>query len=87
MNIVAVFNEHEQHSTTDVFAQHCLGLMLVFVSNDVSARHRSRMCKAVIMARQKYAGNGAVQTICEQVISELSKNIKNKEVLNDVIDT
>ena len=84
--VVAVFNEHEQHSTTDVFAQHCLGLMLVYVSNDVSARHRPRMCKVVIMAWQKYAENGAVQTICKQVISELSKNMKNKEMLN-VIDT
>ena len=83
--VVWVFNEHEQHSTTDAYAQHCLGLMVVFVSNDAFAKYRPEMCQAVVMASQKYAGNDVVLTICNQAIKELSKNIQNKDKLHIIV--
>ena len=80
--VVWMFNQHEQHSTTDSYAQHCLRLMVVFVSNDASAGFRPDMCKAVIMAKEKYSGNHLVMTLCNQAIAELNKNDQNKEKLN-----
>ena len=80
-----MFSEHEQHSTTDAYAQHCLELMVVFVSNDASARFRPDMCQAVVMARQKYAGNHVVMTLCEKAVAELSKNDHNKEKLDVIV--
>jgi hypothetical protein len=58
--VVRLFNQHEIHSATDEFAQHCLGLIVVFASNDKSASYRPEMCDIVMKSMQKYAENNVV---------------------------
>ena len=81
--VVQLFNEHESKSTTDVFAQHCLSLIVVFASNDISAAYRPEMCDIVMMSMQKYNDSSVVLSICNAAIAALAKNIENKQKLEE----